>query len=57
LRLAAQPEDIAETIADALASRRPRTRYAAPLHARVALLARRVLPQRLLDRVLTAGRR
>ncbi|HEY7461753.1 MAG TPA: SDR family NAD(P)-dependent oxidoreductase [Gemmatimonadota bacterium] len=56
LRIAAQPEEIAEKIADALAVRRPRPRYAAPLHARVALLARRVLPQRLLDRVLTAGR-
>ncbi len=57
LRIAARPEEVAEKIADSLAARRPRTRYAAPLHARVALLARRVLPQRLLDRVLTAGRR
>jgi NAD(P)-dependent dehydrogenase (short-subunit alcohol dehydrogenase family) len=57
LRLAAEPEDIADLIAHALSARRPRTRYAAPLHARAALLARRALPQRLLDRLLTAGRR
>ena len=57
LKLAAEPEDIAALIARALAVRRPRTRYAAPLHARAALLARRVLPQRLLDRLLTIGKR
>jgi short-subunit dehydrogenase len=57
LRLAAGPDDIAALIARALAARRPRTRYAAPLHARAALLARRFLPQRLLDRLLTMGKR
>jgi short-subunit dehydrogenase len=56
-RLAARPEDIADLVVTALASPRPRTRYAAPLHARIALVARRALPQRLLDRLLTAGRR
>jgi NAD(P)-dependent dehydrogenase (short-subunit alcohol dehydrogenase family) len=56
LRLAAEPDDIARLIARALATRRPRTRYAAPFHARAALLARRLLPQRLMDRLLTIGK-
>jgi NAD(P)-dependent dehydrogenase (short-subunit alcohol dehydrogenase family) len=52
-RMAGQPEDIAEVIFRALASRNPRPRYAAPGHARFAIAAKRVLPARLFDYVLS----
>lgn len=56
-RMAAAPEEIAAVIAKALTVERPRARYAAPFHARVALAARRLLPQRVFDRVLDLARR
>ena len=52
-RLAAPPEQIAELVLVALTAERPRPRYAAPLHAKGALLALRLLPDRLLDWILT----
>jgi NAD(P)-dependent dehydrogenase (short-subunit alcohol dehydrogenase family) len=52
-KLAGRPEDIAEVIFKALAARSPRPRYAAPGHARVALAAKRLLPSRLFDYVLS----
>jgi NAD(P)-dependent dehydrogenase (short-subunit alcohol dehydrogenase family) len=52
-RIAGKPDDIAELVARALISRRPRNRYAAPLHARIALMLKRWLPERLFDYVLT----
>lgn len=52
-KMAGRPEDIAEVIFKALASRNPRTRYAAPGHARFALAAKRILPSRLFDYVLS----
>jgi len=44
---AGRPEDIARVIVIALTARRPRTRYAAPGHASLALAAKRLLPDGL----------
>ena len=52
-KLAGRPEDIAEIIFKALTADSPRARYAAPRHARVALAAKRWLPARLFDYVLS----
>ena len=52
-KLAGKPEDIAEVIFKALAARNPKTRYAAPGHARFALAVKRLLPSRLFDYVLS----
>jgi len=51
-KMAGRPEDIAEVISRALSARSPRTRYAAPGHARFALAAKRLLPARLFDYVM-----
>jgi NAD(P)-dependent dehydrogenase (short-subunit alcohol dehydrogenase family) len=50
---AGRPEDIAEVIFKALAARNPRTRYAAPGHARFALAIKRLLPSRVFDYILS----
>jgi len=52
-KMAGRPEDIAELIFKALAARNPRMRYAGPGHARVGLAAKRFLPARLFDYVLS----
>ena len=52
-KLAGRPEDIAELVFKALAADSPRMRYAAPGHARVGLALKRLLPDRLLDYVLS----
>ena len=52
-KLAGRPEDIAEVIFKALSVRSPRTRYAAPGHARFALAVKRLLPSRVFDYVLS----
>ncbi len=52
-KMAGRPEDIAKVIFKALAARSPRMRYAAPGHARFALAAKRLLPARLFDYVLS----
>lgn len=52
-KMAGRPEDISEVIFKALAARNPRTRYAAPGHARFALAVKRLLPSRLFDYVLS----
>jgi len=52
-KLAGRPEDIAEVIFKALAARNPRRRYAAPGHASFALAAKRLLPSRLFDYILS----
>lgn len=49
---AASPDAIARLVERAADARRPRTRYTAPGHAKLLLLARRLLPDRWLDRVL-----
>src|SRR5947209_17989123 len=51
-RLAGQPEEIAALIHEALGAHRPRTRYAAPRHARLALALKRFLPERWFDYIL-----
>ena len=52
-KLAGKPEDIADVIFKALAASNPKTRYAAPGHARFALAVKRLLPSRLFDYVLS----
>jgi len=52
-KLAGRPDDIAEVIVKALTARSPKARYAAPGHARFALAAKRFLPARLFDYVLS----
>ncbi len=51
-RMAGKPDDIAELIMRSLTSEHPRPRYAAPRHARLAIAAKRFLPERLFDYVL-----
>ncbi len=51
-RIAGKPDDIARLVERALTARRPRTRYAGPLHAKVFLALRRFLPDRVFDRAL-----
>jgi short-subunit dehydrogenase len=51
-KMAGSPEDIADVIFKALAADKPRTRYAAPGHARLAIVLKRLLPGRLFDYVL-----
>jgi len=50
--IAVGPEVIADVIARAVRARRPRTRYAAPFHARAFLLLRWVLGDRALDFIM-----
>ena len=52
-KLAGRPEDIAEVIFKALSARSPRTRYAAPGHAKFALALKRLLPSRVFDYILS----
>ncbi len=52
-KMAGRPEDIAELVVRALVLDRPRPRYAAPRHARLALALKRVLPARLFDRLIS----
>jgi short-subunit dehydrogenase len=51
-RMAGQPEEIAALIHTALTAARPRSRYAAPRHARLALALKRLLPQSWFDYIL-----
>ncbi len=51
-RLAGAPEDVARTIARALAARRPRARYTVAPSAKLLIAQRRVLPDRAWDRLL-----
>jgi short-subunit dehydrogenase len=48
-RIAGSPDDIAELIERALTADRPRARYAAPRHARLALALKRLLPERIFN--------
>jgi NAD(P)-dependent dehydrogenase (short-subunit alcohol dehydrogenase family) len=48
-KIAGRPDDIAELVVRAMAARRPRNRYAAPRHARVALALKRWLPDRVFN--------
>jgi short-subunit dehydrogenase len=51
-KMAGSPEDIAEVIFKGLAADKPRARYAAPGHARLAIALKRFLPESLFDYVL-----
>ena len=46
------PEKVAEKIEHALSARRPRTRYLVGADARGQALAAKLLPDRLLDRIV-----
>jgi short-subunit dehydrogenase len=48
-KIAGRPDDIAELVVKAMATARPRTRYAAPRHARIAIALKRWLPERLFN--------
>jgi short-subunit dehydrogenase len=51
-RIAGQPDDIAQLVVRALTDERPRYRYAAPLHARLFLMMKRFLPERLFEEIV-----
>ncbi|SPF32559.1 Putative short-chain type dehydrogenase/reductase VdlC (fragment) [Syntrophobacter sp. SbD1] len=48
----ASPDAIARVIEDALQTKRPKTRYAAPCHAKLALFFRWLLPDCLFDKMV-----
>lgn len=50
-RVAGHPDDIARLVAHALTSENPAPRYAAPLHAKVFLFLKWILPARVLERI------
>lgn len=52
---AARPEVVAEAVARALADAHPRRRYAVPAEARAMILARRLLPDRVWERLVQAS--
>lgn len=52
-KMAGRPDDIAELVVKALTLARPRPRYAAPRHARLAIALKRYLPERLFDWVIS----
>src|SRR5215831_256255 len=48
-KMAGTPDDIAALVLEALSAERPRARYAAPRHARLALALKRWLPARVFE--------
>jgi hypothetical protein len=48
----APPEKVADAVARALTDKRPKTRYLVGGDARMTLLMRRVLPDRIRDRIV-----
>jgi hypothetical protein len=57
MRLASGPEVVAEAIAKAVQSPKPRTRYIVGSGARPMLLAARILPDRGFDKFIQMGYR
>lgn len=55
-RVAGAPDDIARCVEDALTSRNPPPRYAAPFHAKIFLLLKWLLPNRLFARIVRLRR-
>lgn len=51
-RIAGRPDDIAQLVWHALTDKRPRFRYAAPLHAKLFLAMKRFLPEWLFEQVV-----
>jgi hypothetical protein len=56
-RRATDPAVVGKVIATAATARRPRTRYVTGFAARPLLMARRVLPDRVFDQVMTVAYR
>ncbi|MGA9770619.1 MAG: SDR family NAD(P)-dependent oxidoreductase [Blastocatellia bacterium] len=54
-KMAGRPNDIAELVVKAIALDRPRNRYAAPRHAKLAIAAKRWLPERVFEFLLARG--
>ena len=52
-KIAGKPDDIAELVVKAIALDRPKNRYAAPRHAKLAIAAKRFLPDRLFEFILS----
>src|SRR5262245_5771974 len=52
-KMAGTPDDIAILVLRALSAKRTRIRYAAPGHAKVALVLKRILPERIFDWALS----
>ena len=50
--IAGKPDDIARLIVRALTAEHPKNRYAGPMHARVFLALKRLLPESLLDYII-----
>ena len=51
-RIAGRPDDIAQLVVRALTDEHPRFRYAAPLHAKLFLIMKRFLPERVFEHVV-----
>jgi short-subunit dehydrogenase len=51
-RMAGHPDDIARLVLKAVADPRPRSRYAAPRHARIFLAAKKWMPDRLFEYIV-----
>jgi short-subunit dehydrogenase len=51
-KMAGKPDDIAELVLEALSVERPKARYAAPLHAKLAIALKRWMPSALFEKVL-----
>ena len=51
--LSASPEAVARTIVAAVTANRPRTRYAVPFSAKAVVGLRRMLPDRVMDAILS----
>jgi len=54
-RMVSDPSVIAKTVVRAAKARRPRTRYAVGAGAKPLIMTRKVLPDRLFDRLITQG--
>lgn len=50
--IAGRPDDIAQLVLRALTDEHPRFRYAAPLHAKIFLLMKRFVPERVFDHIV-----
>ncbi|MDZ8171671.1 oxidoreductase [Microbacterium xanthum] len=51
--MSASPEEVAQTIVHAVTTGRPRTRYAVPFSAKAIVGLRRLLPDRMMDAILS----
>jgi len=56
-QIAGKPDDIARLVERALTARKPAPRYAAPMHAKLLLLVKWLLPARVMDRIVRLRRK